>query len=60
MSLGLGPRLQRILAHLIAHAEEWEHNPDLEVIRFRILDRGADVSRVTVKTESRETLGDLR
>jgi hypothetical protein len=59
MSLGLGPRLQRILAHLIAHPE-WEHNPDLEVIRFRILDRGAAASRVTVKTESRETLGDLR
>jgi hypothetical protein len=59
MSLGLGPRLQRILAHLIAHPE-WEADASLEIIRFRILDRGADVSRVTVKTESRETLGDLR
>jgi hypothetical protein len=59
MSLGLGPRLQRILAHLIAHPE-WERDPSLEIIRFRILDRGADVSRVTVKTESRESLGDLR
>jgi hypothetical protein len=60
MSLGLGPRLQRILAHLIAHAEEWEHNPDIEVIRFRILDRGHDTSRVTFRTESRESLSDVR
>jgi hypothetical protein len=59
MSLGLGPRLQRILAHLIAHPE-WEHNPDIEVIRFRILDRGADTSRVTFRTESRESLSDVR
>jgi hypothetical protein len=46
MSLGLGPRLQRILAHLIAHPE-WEADASLEIIRFRILDRG-----VTARVDS--------
>lgn len=55
MSLGLGPRLQRILAHLIAHPE-WEADASLEIIRFRILDRGV-TPRVTYQTTAREKLG---
>jgi hypothetical protein len=57
--LGFGPRLKRILFTLVKHAAEWEHDPDLEIIRFRILDRGADCSRVVFKTESRERLEEV-
>lgn len=57
--LGFGPRLKRIVLYLVQHAQEWEHDPTLEVIRFRILDRGRDASRVTYKTESREQLGEV-
>jgi hypothetical protein len=58
-SLGFGPRLKRILVTLVKHANEWEHDPDLEIIRFRILDRGNDASRVVFKTESRERLEEV-
>ena len=58
-SLGFGPRLRRILLYLVKHAAEWEHDADLEIIRFRILDRGRDASRVTVKTETREQLEEV-
>jgi hypothetical protein len=58
-SLGFGPRLQRILAHLVQHPS-WEHDPNLEAIRFRILDRGSDASRVTFQTTTREQLGEVR
>lgn len=54
--VGFGPRLKRVLMYLVTHANEWEHDPQLEVIRFRILDRGKDASRVTYRTETREQL----
>ena len=57
--LGFGPRLKRIVFYLAKHAAEWEHDPTLEVIRFRILDRGKDASRVTFRTESREQLEEV-
>jgi hypothetical protein len=56
--LGLGPRLQHILLILIQNPQ-WEHDPNLERISFRVLDRGADAARITYRTESRERLGDV-
>lgn len=57
-SVGFGPRLKRIVLYLVKHPE-WECDPTLEVIRFRILDRGRDAARVTFKTESREQLEEV-
>jgi hypothetical protein len=61
LSLGLGPRLQRILAYLIKHADEWERGElpggeRIEALRFRYLDRArnGDVHRVMYRVELRD------